>query len=276
MKRIDHATAVAERFTGGNPATGTPATIVTYDWLNQVQEEICTVIEDAGITLDGEAEDQLLLALTALYLQNAAAVAYDNTDSGLTAEDVQAALDEIVDSISTGSSGVSSIWIGAGAMTPSQTSGAYPSGIEDTTNDLTRSCMIFGHDADTSTEFEMSMPGNWDGGTLKAKAYWTALSGTAGNDIGFSLAARAINDDDALDQALGTAVTITDDLIASGDLHVSAASAAMTVAGTPAGGQLVRFKLTRDFDYGASALAENVQLLGVYIQFTTTGDESAW
>ena len=52
MHRIDHATAApGELFTEGNPATATPATIVTHDWLNDVQENICGVVEAAGTTL---------------------------------------------------------------------------------------------------------------------------------------------------------------------------------------------------------------------------------
>lgn len=52
MHRIDHATAApGDLFTEGNPATATPATTVTDDWLNDVQENICEVVEAAGITL---------------------------------------------------------------------------------------------------------------------------------------------------------------------------------------------------------------------------------
>lgn len=52
MHRIDHATAApGNLFTEGNPATATPATTVTDDWLNDVQENVCEVIEYAGLAL---------------------------------------------------------------------------------------------------------------------------------------------------------------------------------------------------------------------------------
>ncbi len=64
MQRIqgDHATE-DNRFTEGNPASGVPATVVTEDWLNNVQEEIIAVIAAAEIDLDGEDQTQLLQAL---------------------------------------------------------------------------------------------------------------------------------------------------------------------------------------------------------------------
>ena len=78
MFRIDHATAAAVMpeageqgdpgyFTPGNPGTGTPATVVTADFLNAIQEEICSVIEAAGEDLDKENPNQLLAALQTMF-----------------------------------------------------------------------------------------------------------------------------------------------------------------------------------------------------------------
>ncbi len=67
MHRIDHATAApGDLFTEGNPATATPATTVTADWLNAIQEEVAAVIDAAGITLDKEDNTQLTQAIAAL------------------------------------------------------------------------------------------------------------------------------------------------------------------------------------------------------------------
>ena len=52
MHRIDGPGATAEnQFTEGNPGTGTPATVVTDDWLTAVQEEIAGVVEASGAAL---------------------------------------------------------------------------------------------------------------------------------------------------------------------------------------------------------------------------------
>lgn len=67
MHRIDHDTATNDnKFTGGNPSTAAPATIVTSDWLNAAQEEIANAIEGVGITLNKADNTQLLAALRAL------------------------------------------------------------------------------------------------------------------------------------------------------------------------------------------------------------------
>lgn len=53
-------------FTEGNAGTGTPATDVSADWLNTVQEELVGVILAAGLTLDKSNPAQLLSAINTL------------------------------------------------------------------------------------------------------------------------------------------------------------------------------------------------------------------
>lgn len=66
MHRIDGPGAINELFTEGNPAIGQRATKITQDWLNDVQQNICFVIEDAGLELEKGTETQLKDALVAL------------------------------------------------------------------------------------------------------------------------------------------------------------------------------------------------------------------
>jgi hypothetical protein len=77
-------------FTNGVPGV-TGATVVQYDWLNAVQEEIALSIEGAGITLNPASNTQLLAAIRALSgtaIINAAQVLgsdHSNFDFGETA-----------------------------------------------------------------------------------------------------------------------------------------------------------------------------------------------
>lgn len=65
MHRIDGPGAtVGNKFTEGDPVSAVPATQVTDDWLNAVQEEITAVILSAGITLNKANNAQLLAAIT--------------------------------------------------------------------------------------------------------------------------------------------------------------------------------------------------------------------
>ncbi|HCS7446922.1 TPA: carbohydrate kinase [Escherichia coli] len=55
-------------FTRGNPQTGTPATDLDDDYFDMLQEELCSVVEASGASLEKERHDQLLTALRALLL----------------------------------------------------------------------------------------------------------------------------------------------------------------------------------------------------------------
>lgn len=85
MFKIDNATAATviptpgsvgpnpnSFFTEGDPGLGVPATIVTADWLNAVQEEISYVITQQGITLSKSDRTQLKKAIDYMLLNSAA------------------------------------------------------------------------------------------------------------------------------------------------------------------------------------------------------------
>jgi hypothetical protein len=173
------------------------------------------------------------------------------------------------------------LWIGAGAMVPSETDGATAETVEYATNGITHDVMVFaGADNDTHAEFDVVMPEAWDRSTIKAKVYWTPGDADANADeyVEFYLAAGARSNDDALDAVLGTAVDIADQLIADDDLHITAASGALTVGGSPALGDLVHFKLSRDYDHtgGGTAMDVDADVLGVLIQYQRNQAVSAW
>ena len=79
MFRIDNVTAVPSLpvagpagspgfFTDGNPAAALEATVVDGWWLNLLQEEVLTVVEEAGLAPDKSSHRQLFEALNRLYL----------------------------------------------------------------------------------------------------------------------------------------------------------------------------------------------------------------
>lgn len=70
MHRIDTPTAQADKFgpgkngfTNGDPSTGRRATDLNSDMWDAVQEEICTVVEKAGLALNKDQHDQLHQAI---------------------------------------------------------------------------------------------------------------------------------------------------------------------------------------------------------------------
>ncbi|EHY2717341.1 TPA: carbohydrate kinase [Escherichia coli] len=75
MHRIDTKTAQKDKFgagkngfTRGNPQTSTPATDLDDDYFDMLQEELCSVVEASGASLEKGRHDQLLTALRALLL----------------------------------------------------------------------------------------------------------------------------------------------------------------------------------------------------------------
>jgi len=64
MDRIQHPTATgSHQFTEGDPGSGTAATVVTAQFLNNVQEELVGAIEAAGLTPSVSVVNQLRRAI---------------------------------------------------------------------------------------------------------------------------------------------------------------------------------------------------------------------
>jgi len=166
------------------------------------------------------------------------------------------------------------IYVDAGAMVPTETNGAQAGTEELATNDVMVDYFAFDASTDEKVQFKMVMPEQWDNGTIKAKFYWKS-SNTDTGTVAWFIQAVAHADSAVLDTAFGTAVTATADA-GSGtdnDLHITAASAAMTVAGSPAEGEMVMFQIYRDVsadNYNADA-----HLLGVNLQYRESATASA-
>lgn len=92
MHRIDGPGATVDnKFTEGNPATAVPATDVTGDWLNDVQEELLSVLVAAGIAPVKGTQNQILLALRAAGVFTTPPQ-FDNTTRAATTAFMQRAL----------------------------------------------------------------------------------------------------------------------------------------------------------------------------------------
>ena len=162
-----------------------------------------------------------------------------------------------------GSGGEGARWIGAGELIPRVTTGAGIDGEELSTNKINLDYLAF--DAGTAEYAQASF--SWPSGmaTMTAKAYWTAASGSGA--VVWGVQARCYADDDALDQAQGTAQTVTDTLLAANDAHISAATSAITPGGTVATGNLCVVQVYRDATNGSDTLAVDARLIGIRLEF---------
>lgn len=157
----------------------------------------------------------------------------------------------------------------AGSMSPTTTAGcASVATVESTTNKVNYKVLDFDQTTEENAFIIFNMPDSWSGGTLTAKFIWTTAASSG--DVIWGIKGRAFANDDAIDQACGTAVVVTDSFIAAGDIHISDATGAITVAGTtPSGGQTLYLQIYRDADAGGDTLNGDCRLVGVSIEYQT-------
>lgn len=158
------------------------------------------------------------------------------------------------------------IYVPASAMYPSTTAGCSAlTQVESSTNDVNIKVLDF-DGAGTSkeyAEFGIPSPSYWDASTVTATFYWYATAGSG--TVNWEIQGLALSDDDALDTAYGTLQEVTDTLIATGDVHVSAETSAITIAGTPTAGDWIQFKVARDPNNDTNT--SDARLMGVRIRF---------
>jgi hypothetical protein len=160
--------------------------------------------------------------------------------------------------------GLVTIPVLASGMQSATTNGAAIGVVESSVNKVLYKTLDF----DTATQefagFTVPFPKSYNNGTVTFAPIWTAASGTG--TVVWALQGVACSNDDAIDAAYGTEQTSTDTLIATGDVHIGPTSDAITIAGTPAAGDLVFFRIKRnvaDDDLNADA-----RLIGIRLYFT--------
>lgn len=157
----------------------------------------------------------------------------------------------------------------AGGMWPSTTGGcAANTKVEYGTNDVDMYHLDFDPDSDESCQVTAVMPDDYNGGTVTAVFYWTTTGSGASETVIWGIQGLCYANDEAIDAAFGTAQTVSDDWIADGDLHVTSATSAITLGGTPAAGELVQFRIYRDADNGSDDMLVDARLIQVKITFT--------
>jgi hypothetical protein len=117
-------------------------------------------------------------------------------------------------------------------------------------------------------EVTLAMPSDWNAGTITATFYWKHPTTTTNFDAVWALQGRAYGDNVALDQAMGTVQEVTDTGGTTSNLYISSATSAITLAGSPAAGQLVQIRIYRNATSGSDTLAVDSHLIGVMINYT--------
>lgn len=164
--------------------------------------------------------------------------------------------------------GKQSMWIPASAMVSRTTNGPSVGGAEMATNKN----MVRTLDFDTTTQefaqFDIRMPKSWNESTITFIPVWSHASTTTNFGVVWGLDAVAISDDDTLDVAFGTEQTSTDTGGTTNDLYQGPESSAITIAGTPAAGDLVQYRVHRNPASGSDTMTIDARLHGVLVLYT--------
>ena len=224
------------------------------------------------VVIGTDAIDFSLATLTAV-VPTATEIAEGALEIATTAEVLSGSADDkIITPLKLSSSKYSPIGkhmlpVVAAAMQSATTNGAAAASVETTTNQVLYRTLDF----DTTTQefagFAYPMPKSWNESTITFRARWTAASGSGG--VAWALQAVACTDDDTLDVAYGTEQVVTDTLITAGDLHTTSESSAITIAGSPAEGDLVLFRVKRVPANASDTLAVDARLIAIDLFITT-------
>jgi len=170
--------------------------------------------------------------------------------------------------------GKQTIWVPSNAMTPTESNGAARATVETTSGRPDMQVLDFDKDSDEFAQFSIAFPKQYNLGTVTFQFFWSGLAATTG--VSMSLEAVAMNDNETIDVAYGTAVVVDDDAQgAVEELLVSAESGAITIAGTPADNDLTYFRVGRDVSDSNDDMAGDCRLHGIKIFFTTDAANDA-
>jgi hypothetical protein len=162
------------------------------------------------------------------------------------------------------------MFIPAASFVPRATNGAAPATEEFATNDVNLDYLLFDGLTEEFADALFQFPSTWDAGTFTATHYWDASPGaTAADTVEWETAGRAYGNSDAIDQAAGTSQVISDAVLAVGNMHISSASPAITLAGTPAAGMPIRLTVSRNVS-GTDDMTEDAKYFGVLLTWTNS------
>ena len=171
--------------------------------------------------------------------------------------------------------GKETIWVPACAMQPTTSNGCSALTTVETTSGRPDMVVLdFDKDSDEFAQFSVAFPKSWNEGTVTFQFFWSGIAATTGVTLG--LQGVAVGDNDTIDVAYGTAVLVDDDAQgAVEEMLVSAESAAITIAGSPAVDQLCYFRIFRDISATNDDMAGDCRLHGIKLFFTTDAANDA-
>jgi len=119
----------------------------------------------------------------------------------------------------------------------------------------------------------IDMPADWDStaatnGKLAFTFLWTAQEGAG--VVNWTMSGLVFPDDAAIGTAMPEIGFVTDTLLATGDMHISADTTAALVTSAGTGGNVAIFKAARNTGSAADTFTGTAQLIGVRVKYIQT------
>ena len=178
-----------------------------------------------------------------------------------------------VDGAAAKVSGLETIYVPAGAMSPNSTNGCAGLDQVELSNGPEFRVLDFDASSDENAQFTVCFPKSWNEGTITFQAFWT-VTGTNTGTVAWGLSGVSIADDASINTAFGTNVVATAKAFSgtANDMTVSAVSGAVTVASAAVDTQTY-FQIMRDVS--ADDQTGDARLLGIKLFYTTDAKNDA-
>ena len=171
--------------------------------------------------------------------------------------------------------GLNTISVHAKQMDPTTTNGCAPLA---QTELVAGQPEVFSLDFDGTNQefalFDFPMPKRWNLGTVTARFTYT-VNAAVGTTVKWNLQAVAVSDNDAIATAYGTLQSVTDTFLGTANKEaVTAMTPAITIAGSPAVGDRIYWRVARD---PANDTTDGIdaKLQGVEIFYASTTNTDA-
>lgn len=169
--------------------------------------------------------------------------------------------------------GRKSIFLGAGSFravtTGAKVAALTTTAIDSGANDLTTPVLTYSATVDNYAWTSLVMPASWDRQAVKFKVvYLNAAAGTG--DVVWKLSARACSSGEVLD-GVPASISITSSSAATAALTniTTSESADLTIAGSPAAGDLIILELSRPAaSSGSDTFTQAAHMIGIVVTYT--------
>jgi len=264
-----------------NALTLTPAPAITALATGQkFRFKAGTTASDSTVTIDvsgvgavaGQIDDAALSASIVIEANKYYEALYDGTALQLT----RLSLDTSGYSTTPLTQGVHTIGVASGGITPTTTAGcAALAKAETTTNKINYKYLAFDASSEEKAFFWFPTPKSYNASTFTMRATWTHPATATNFGVVWEFEILALANDDAMDTAVGTAVTVADTGGTTEDFYLSPESGAITPSNTAAKQDWMYCQISRKVLDASDNMGVDAHLIGVEVYYTIDAGNDA-